>query len=283
MLFSERIEKRLALWWGVRRLGRFYSPRDSLHRLKERYTRRSKDDVESKWRCCEFWQRSLHYKWNAREFAEKHGCQIPQLYWFGKAISRLDFDSLPDYYVIKPVSGWSRNDVYVMAAGVDLLTDGPYTKTQLRERLRQIACGLYGQPILIEELVTDNGDYKLPTEYRLHMFGETIGAIQVVQRSARRQDTKHRFYTEQWKMFEDQMITNLPQGNYTEPPRCLDEMLMSAKKLGRAYGTYVRIDFYASKRGCVFGEFTSFPNRMLTEYADEYFGALWQKIFPGII
>lgn len=55
-------------------------------------------------------------------------------------------------------------------------------------------------------------------------------------------------------------------------------MLMMARKLGEAYDTYVRIDFYASKLGCVFGEFT--PYHKITPWLDVYFGALWKKIFP---
>lgn len=53
---------------------------------------------------------------------------------------------------------------------------------------------------------------------------------------------------------------------------------MMARKLGEAYDTYVRIDFYASKLGCVFGEFT--PYHKITPWLDVYFGALWKKIFP---
>ncbi|MGH7832262.1 MAG: ATP-grasp fold amidoligase family protein, partial [Candidatus Binatia bacterium] len=268
------MNKRLALWWGLQSPPRVYALGERIHRLKgrihrleERYTFRDKNDPESKWRCCELWQRSLDYKWNAREFAQKHGCRVPRLYWSGRKTSRLPFDSLPDRYVIKPNFGFSRKGVYVMARGVDLLTRTAYAEAELREPVRQFTGGLFGQPILVEELVTDNRESGLPTEYKCHVFLEKIAAIQVLHRGVDQRDTKHRFYTEQWEIFDDPISTKFQTDNYSDPPGCLDEMLTMAKRLGRAYGTYVRVDFYASEQGCVFGEFASSHGRGFTRYA----------------
>ena len=63
MLFSARLDRRLALWWGLQPGRRFYSGKECLNRLRERYLVRDRNDPETKWRCCEFWQRSLEYKW----------------------------------------------------------------------------------------------------------------------------------------------------------------------------------------------------------------------------
>jgi hypothetical protein len=225
----------------------------------------------------------LHYKWNAREFAQKHGCRVPELYWFGRRINRLPFDTLPEYYVVKPNSGYKRRGVYVMAAGRDLLSQATHTKTELAKRLRRVTGGPLGQPILVEEFIADDGEYQLPTEYKCHVFGETIAAIVVTHRSASRRDTRRQVYTPEWELFGDPMNMNFPPGRYIDPPWCLNEMLTMAIKLGRAYGTYVRIDFYASKLGCVFGEFTPFPSRKITPWLDAYFGTLWQESFPDKI
>ena len=45
---------------------------------------------------------------------------------------------------------------------------------------------------------------------------------------------------------------------------------------------YVRVDLYATDRGCVFSEFSSRPygGMTFTPYAERYFGALWQQAFP---
>lgn len=156
-----------------------------------------------------------------------------------------------------------------------------FTKQQLAETLRQVTRGFLGVPVLVEEFIKpEPGEYELPTEYKCHVFGERVGAIQVIQRKDNNR-AKHRFYTTQWELFEDPMSTILPLDDYSDPPRCLDEMLASARTLGQAYGTYVRADFYASETGCVFGEFSSTPARgeAFTPYANHYFDALWQEAF----
>jgi hypothetical protein len=46
--------------------------------------------------------------------------------------------------------------------------------------------------------------------------------------------------------------------------------------------TYVRIDFYASRVGCVFGEFSPTPAKgnFFSPFADRYFERIWRETFP---
>ena len=38
-------------------------------------------------------------------------------------------------------------------------------------------------PVLVEEFIkTETGEYELPIEYKCHVFGETVGAIEVIRR-----------------------------------------------------------------------------------------------------
>src|SRR5688572_18144727 len=83
--FSERIQKRHLLWYPPTKLRSAQGCLDYLHRLKERVTRTDRNDSEETWRsCCKFWQRTLTYKLNSREFAQKYGCRVPELYWSGR-------------------------------------------------------------------------------------------------------------------------------------------------------------------------------------------------------
>lgn len=41
---------------------------------------------------------------------------------------------------------------------------------------------------------------------------------------------------------------------------CADELISTAKLLGKSVGVFMRIDLYATTRGAVFGEFTPQPN-----------------------
>jgi hypothetical protein len=78
------------------------------------------------------------------------------------------------------------------------------------------------------------------------------------------------------------MHVGMPQAEVEDPPRCLAEMLSCAATLGVAFGTYVRIDFFATDRGAVFNELSSTPFNGLefTPYCDAFFGALWAEKFP---
>nr|MDQ3398613.1 hypothetical protein [Deinococcota bacterium] len=136
--------------------------------------------------------------------------------------------------------------------------------------------------VLVEEFVrTESSEYRLPNEYKVHIFNENIATIQVIRRK-RRKEAIHRFYTEAWEPFDDVMNSGYPLDVFLEPPQCLDEMLRAAKTLGKAYNAFVRIDFYATDRGCVFGEFTPTPNRGVayTDYASDYFEKLWRETYP---
>jgi hypothetical protein len=223
----------------------------------------------------------LNNKWNAREFVQRYGCRVPALYWYGRRAGALPLDSLPTHFVIRPVWGTARRGAHVLAHYRDLLHDHVYSKDELRAQVRRDQGRISRFPILVEEFVkTETGDYALPTDYKCFTFGATVGAIQVVQRAG--SQARNRFYTASWDPFEDHMNTHLPPADDIDPPRCLEEILACARTLGSAYGTFVRVDCYATDRGCVFGEFSSIPTDGLyfTPFADKYFGELWDATFP---
>lgn len=278
--YSERIEKRRLLWWGRPNRGSARGYLDYLHRLKERVTLRTRNDSGQTWHsCCEFWQRTLIYKLNSREFARKYGCRVPDLYWSGRLVRNLPLNSLPENYVIKPNFASGRKGVYLMAAHKNLVDEKSYTDQELREDLEKKMVKIWNRPILVEEFVTtEQGEHKLPIEYRCHVFGDTIGAIHVLQRTLDKRETRFGLYSTNWEFLKDQPFTAFPPADYVPPPKCLDEMLVFAKQLGKAYGTYVRVDLFSSLKGCVFGEFSSTPGwGKGSEDVDELFGALWQE------
>lgn len=286
LTFSERIQRRWQVLWAPARPSSVRDTLARLHRAREILTPRSRNDPDEAWRCCELWQRRLSNKWNAREFAQKHGVRVPALYWVGRRLGALPLDFLPDHFVIRPSFGHSRQGVFVMAKGVDLLTDTPYTTASLRAHLRRTAGRWTVLPLLVEEFArTEEGDFRLPLEFRAHTFGETIGAIEVVERATRNRDTRFSFYDERWERIPDTMYRKQISDHDLDPPRCLVELLACARRLGTAYGTYARIDFFSTDVGCVFGEFASTPAHQTdyTAYAQEYFGALWQETFGDAV
>jgi len=241
---------------------------------------RSRFDSDERWRCCRYWQRSLSNKWNARQFAERHGLRVPELYWHGRNLSRLDFGTLPERFVIRPVFGHSRKGVLVLCDGVDLLSDA---KMSRRDVLRASAGGakrLLMGPVLVEEFVGEtHPDARLPLEFKLHMFNERVGAVSRTERSSANGQTRVRFYSASWEPLPE-ISRRLPQADPVPAPSCLPELLRAGKRLGQAYGTYVRVDFLVKGDMTVFGEFATTPGGGWTAFAEEYFGRLWQETFP---
>src|SRR6476661_5168430 len=92
------------------------------------------DPVE-KWQDTVNWQRKLSNKHNSREFATKYGCQVPDLCWYGRDLSTLDFSKLPPQYVIRPTIGYSSKLVFLMDNGFNLMDKQQYTPEAIRELL----------------------------------------------------------------------------------------------------------------------------------------------------
>lgn len=288
--FSERIAHRHRLWWrsGPQPLGAWRTYRDAVHWLGEKRSYRTRDDADEAWRCCAFWQRSLVGKWNGREFATRHGCTVPELYWRGCrafAPAALRRASLPRHFVIRPIWGHSRHGVYVVTDGRDLLRGESASPAELGARLLRSSPWSWTAPILLEEFVrTEDGRYRLPLEYKCHSFGGVVAAVEMIERSHIHEGgATHRYYTPDWRPFPDLVNVALPQTPLMDPPRCLDEMVRCAARMGAALGTYMRIDFFSTDRGCVFNEFSSTPGggEDYTPYGDELFGALWAEHCPG--
>lgn len=272
--FSELLRRRSERWWGGRAtLG---CRPGALHRLREWYTFRSRDDPPQRWRCCALWQRLLLNKWNAREFAARHGAAVPQLYAWGLP-ALLPLARLPRQFVIRPVRGTGRRGVHVVSDGRELLRDQPASIDALRARLRRPFFEAWTVPVLAEEFVRNEaGQHRLPLEYKCHSFAGTIAAVQVMERLGPAL-ARHRYYTTGFEPLPDDLDAAFPPLAPQRPPAFLPEMLRQAETLGAALGVYMRIDFFASDHGCVFNEFSSVPRVVPSPRHDAHLGALWAE------
>lgn len=278
--FSQRLARRNELWWARRPWTDWRTVPVELHRFQERRTVRNRHDPDDAWRCCALWQRTLLNKWNSREFVSKHGCPVPALYWAGPSLADAPFASLPGDFVIRPVMGTAQRGVFVVADGWDLMRNRAAPLAELRRRRPWPRLDRRPRFLLEEFVEPEDGSRSLPIEYKCHTFGDTVAAIQVIARTGPAEGA-HRLYTPECKPFQKPMRCG-EQDELREPPRCLAQILELAARLGVAFGTYARIDFFATGRGCVFNEFSSMPTlgKKITPYADELFGALWAEKLP---
>jgi hypothetical protein len=281
-MFSERLAARKRAWWSSPfQLADPSAFSNGLVRVVQRRQLLSRDDPIEKWHKGKHWQRRLNNKWNSREFAVKHGFQVPELYWLGRNPANIPFTSLPPHYVIRRAWGAGSRDVYLMENGKDLLREKLLSNRDLVKSLKTGHSLFYRFPVLVEEfLKSPQGVYEPPAEFSFHMFAGELAIIVVQQgRQPGQGSSRLNFYTPDWKPLEHSLRIQNPQRTDFERPDCFDDMLECAEVLGRAYGTYVRVDLYPTDKGCVFGEFCSLPAQGsgFSEYADELLGTYWDQ------
>jgi hypothetical protein len=252
------------------------------HRAGEMQVLRRRTDPDHVWRFCRYWQRTLLNKFNSREFVQRYGCHVPALYWHGRHVAELPIESLPDCYVIRPVIGSASERVYTVIDGHELMSDTRLAKTELRDRLVAECGEVTTQPILVEEFVHSAGrPGALPREYKFHAFGERIAAIEAQDRAGRKPKMQRQFDAD-WRPLPQPIHSRVPFGGVFDPPASLDEMIRCVRRLGVAFGTYVRVDYYDTDRGPVFSEFSSMPggNEQHTPFGDDYMGRFWSEVYP---
>jgi len=277
--FSTRVQRRHELFWRRRWL--------TLHpKAICQLTYRSRDDALEKWHCCRLWQRKLANKWNSREFAQKLGCAVPELYWSGWSPTEIPYERLPDRFVIREVSGHSRRAVLVLDRGRNLLDGEPYDPARIAATMRPHLRGWPRRRLLVEEFIPPEPGVStaLPRDYQFYVFGDRIGAISAIERGHRPKSATVLF-DEDWNPLPPLRRTAVILEVLPSRPACLDEMRTTAMTIGKAYGSFVRVDVYAGPRGALFGELTGTPaeGRGFTEFADRRLGELWELTYPDAV
>ncbi|MDO6391452.1 ATP-grasp fold amidoligase family protein [Pontibacter sp. BT731] len=269
---SRRIKQRHRTFWG--------QPDSEI----VRNTKMNASDPIEKWKDVTNWQRKLSNKYNAREFAKKHGCRVPDLYWKGRNIEAIDFSKLPEQFVIRPTIGHSSNNVFLMNKNYNQMDNKFYSAEEISKVMEAALNKDARLEFLIEEFVRDEqGNYVIPVNYKIHTFNGEIAGINVLNKVGPRKGTM-RAYDENWNMINN-IACDLPVAPYQKPPNCIKEIVTHAKILSKAYEIYVRVDFFATDKGAVFNEFTPTPSvgDYFTPEADKKFISYWDKYCKGLI
>jgi hypothetical protein len=214
-----------------------------------------------------------------------HQCAVPELYWKGRDVDTINFDKLPGHYVIRPTIGHSCNLVFLMKGGLNLLDKRTYTQKQILEVLKDALGKNQHLEFLLEEFVrTEKGQYKIPDDYKFYMFDGKIALIEIINRLGPSEGS-FACYDEDWNLIPNIANSKYKTAAYQAPPACLSTMIEWAKKLSKAYQIFVRVDFYATDKGAVFGEFTATPGSAyyLTAVADNMLTRHWTEYCGGKI
>ncbi|WP_157971919.1 ATP-grasp fold amidoligase family protein [Pleomorphovibrio marinus] len=229
------------------------------------------------------WQRFMSDKYNSRRFVEELNIKTPALYWVGTNIKDLPWKSLPENYVIRTSRDWDSKGVFVIRNGMNLLKSEQASIQDINKYLEK---SLEKRPcscVLVEEfLPTENNEFRLHIDYKVYIFNGKVACIQEIQRNTK-QNT-HVFYDSDWNKLP-QLNYNFPNGKDNLPPKCLDEMLKDARTISKIFKSFVRLDFYSTPRGSVFGEFTGTPATGLyfNGRGSKLLNSYWEKYCPGMI
>lgn len=270
--FPDRIRKRHKVFWS--------DPEAEIIRN----TKMLEDATLAHWQDVPHWQRKLSNKNNARVFARAQGCQVADLYWKGRDLNELDIHSLPSQYVIRPTIGHGSKGVYIMDDGLNHFDQKRYTPDQILERLQQALDKNPDLEFLFEEFVqTEDGRYTIPNDFKFLCFNGVVASIAVIDRVSPKVGYSY-FYDEQWNKMK-RLHHLYPGRDEPAKPACFDDMLEQAKTLSKAYGIFVRIDFFATSKGAVFCEFTPTPakGRGFTGYGKKFLLKYWDLHCPGMI
>jgi hypothetical protein len=243
------------------------------------YNKPTETSPDADWMCCERWPRKLGSKMTMRAFATRFGLKVSRLIYSGTNLD--DLDHWPERYVCKVNNSGSTFGVMVMRDGINLLDGNSYSVSEMKARMiGSLQHSRTSWHFIVEEYIRDSTGAKLPIDYKCHVFGGRVGLIQVIDRNGGPQGPRlHAFFSRNWTEAKHIINTHKPtMTGVGPPPPVLDEMIRWAELMGELIGRYMRIDFYSTDNGLVFGEFTPNPDagKGFTEYGDRIFCNLWE-------
>ncbi len=197
------------------------------------------------------------------------------------SFDEIDFDSLPDQFVLK-----CNHD----SGGLVICKDK--SKLDIGEARRKITRSLksnyywHGREwpyknvkprIIAEKYMSNNGDIETElTDYKFSCFNGRVDNVMLcLERSTG--DVKFRYFDKEWNLLRyDLQGKALPKGYTIPKPEKMDEMFELAGKLSDEF-RYLRVDLYCSENKIYFGELTFFPqsgfDTDILKETDELFGA----------
>ncbi|QNF93472.1 ATP-grasp fold amidoligase family protein [Janibacter sp. YB324] len=220
-------------------------------------------------------------------FARSHGVPIPRVYGQFAGAEEIDWDGVPDRFVVKVTCGTVAQAVWPLAADGDgyrdLLSGAPdvISRADLTARVDDAMRADEPATVLLEEFLPapDDSPLSVPPDYKLHCFHGAVGMIAVIgrtQRAGRR--LASRYFAPDGTDLGNAAADTLIDSRLPSPPH-LDDLVAAGRTLSEAIRSpYVRIDMYDTHQGICFGEITPDPggNHVMRADVDRHLGELWE-------
>ncbi len=192
-------------------------------------------------------------KYNANKLVESLNIKVPEIYFMGK-YNTIDRQLLYNTnYVIKPKSGHSSKNVFLVKNSID-----QFTNKQVNIETFEKQFGKWNEEIIVEEILTNFDGKTVLDDYKCYVFNGEVKFI--LHKCFENGIYKRSWYNKAWEPVIPLKIVD-KQGNFTEKPPYFKEMIHDVEKIGNAVfaDCFVRIDFYITNEGPVFGEITPNP------------------------
>ena len=201
----------------------------------------------------------------------------------------LDWETLPDRFVLKPLHGAASRGTFLLCRngdGFDDLMDGKFkSKDDVVGAAQDLTDrGLISARFCVEELLAPRADLRdriaQPDDFKVFCFWDR--PVVVMQRRLGGQLNpsawRFKFWTSAW---EDLGPVKYPDrcDPTLEAPTGGEELMEAAARIGRQLAIpFVRLDFYDTDRGVVFGEVTPHPGppERWDPRVDEILGRHWE-------
>lgn len=202
-------------------------------------------------------------------------------------VDAVDWGSLPDRFVIKPVRGAGASGVHLLErrpeGWCELRRGRAVTLEEVSTTLRELAAaGSTSEELIAEQMVTDSRDLEHPpVDYKVYtFFGKaalTFARAPKTSSDGVRQ-TRVKGFDTSWADLGADVVPGFPDPAIP-PPRHGAALLAMAERVSAAVPRpFLRVDLYDDDDGPMFGEITPFPGGP-TRYRrdiDRFLGECWE-------
>jgi len=235
-----------------------------------------------------FWKHPLKTvcadKYTLRSYVQKqgYGHMLPELLGVYNHSSEIDFDLLPQQFVLKCTHGSGFNIICLNKDELDRQTVRSKLDHWMKTDYSRKSCELHYKsmkPRIICEQFLDDCTGKTPTDYKVYCFSGKAHCIMVAHdRDINGKTEKYEFYDLEWKNTLPYFEKDDTAGDLNLPkPAALNDIIHAAEALSQPF-PFVRMDFYDINGRAILGEMTFTPSGCIyndcTELAQTVLGSL---------
>lgn len=221
--------------------------------------------------------------------AAEVGVAVPETLVTAVHLADIDWTSLPDRFVLKPLNGAANRGTFLLCREGDRYLDLMDGRRKTREDITRLAGDLIDRRLVsarfcVEELLAPRADLvdrvAQPDDFKVYCFWDRPAVVMQRRLGGHADSSRWRFkfWSNRWVdlgpvKYPDRCDPDL------ERPEGADEILDVAARIGHRLAIpFVRLDVYDTDRGVVFGEVSPHPGppEHWAPWIDELLGREWE-------